>query len=282
VLSARRVLGFRGPDAALWVPTIATQNGEDLVPPSIADDLQGAAADSFIEHLPWSFYRTVRTVGDWLLASTLLIACAPVLAVIAVAIWVDSPGPAIFRQKRIGRNGKPFTIVKFRTLHVDAPSYSLKVAEHHAAITRIGKFLRRSGLDELPQLWNVVRGEMAIIGPRPEQLELISLYEPWQRLRLLVKPGITGWWQIHHRDGVPMHLNIDKDLYYIRHQGLRIDWLILQGTVKVLLGGISYALQSCPGTSPRPTSTENVASEGEGLETGLGVALATDSATPRR
>jgi lipopolysaccharide/colanic/teichoic acid biosynthesis glycosyltransferase len=173
-----------------------------------------------------------------MLAWTLLVASAPFLAIIAVAISVDSPGPALFRQKRIGRHGKPFTIVKFRTLHIDAPTYSLKVAEQHSTVTRIGRFLRRSGLDELPQLWNVVRGEMAIIGPRPEQLELHELYEPWQRLRLLVKPGITGWWQIHHRDGIPLHLNVEKDLHYIQHQGPWIDFLIVLGTVKVVFGGL--------------------------------------------
>jgi lipopolysaccharide/colanic/teichoic acid biosynthesis glycosyltransferase len=216
-------------------------------------------------------------VGDWVLASTLLIACAPVLAVIAVAICVDSPGPALFRQKRIGKHGKPFTIVKFRTLHVDAPAYSLKVADHHSTITRVGQFLRRSGLDELPQLWNVVRGEMAIIGPRPEQLELDKLYESWQRLRLLVKPGITGWWQIHHRDGIPLHLNIDKDLYYIRHQGLRLDWLIVRGTVKVLVGGFSHAMHSPSVAFPSLRSIENVAPDIGGLENGHQVALATDS-----
>jgi lipopolysaccharide/colanic/teichoic acid biosynthesis glycosyltransferase len=271
------VLGFRGPDAASSIPTIATQDGEILATSPGADTLLEAPADSFIERLPWSFYRAFRMVGDWVLASTLLIACAPVLAVIAVAICVDSPGPALFRQKRIGKHGKPFTIVKFRTLHVDAPAYSLKVADHHSTITRVGQFLRRSGLDELPQLWNVVRGEMAIIGPRPEQLELDKFYESWQRLRLLVKPGITGWWQIHHRDGIPLHLNIDKDLYYIRHQGLRLDWLIVRGTVKVLVGGISHAIHPRSGAFPRLMSIENVAPDMEGIENGHQVAMATDS-----
>lgn len=282
MLSARRVLGFRGPNAASRLPTIVTQDGEILVTSPVADHHLEAPEDSFIDRLPWSFYRAFRAVGDWVLASTLLIACAPVLAVIAVAICVDSPGPAIFWQKRVGRHGKPFTIVKFRTLHVDAPTYSLKVAEHDSAITRIGRFLRRSGLDELPQLWNVVRGEMAIIGPRPEQLELHDLYEPWQRLRLLVKPGITGWWQIHHRDGVPLHLNIEKDLYYIRHQGPRIDWLIVRGTVKVLLGGMSHAWHSRPGASPKRMPIDIVALDTEGPGNGPGVAVTTDgSQAPR-
>lgn len=281
MLSTRRVLGFRGLNAASRLHTLAIQDREILDPSSAADRQPEAPAESFTEPLPWSSYRAFRTVGDWMLASVLLIACAPVLAAIAVAICVDSPGPAIFRQKRIGKHGKPFTIAKFRTLHVDAPSYSLKVAEHHPAVTKFGKFLRRSGLDELPQLWNVVRGEMAIIGPRPEQLELHDLYEPWQRLRLLVKPGITGWWQIHHRDGVPLHLNIEKDLYYIRNQGIRIDWLIVRGTIKVLFGGISHALRSPLGTSVRPMSAENVTPDGEGLHVLPGVAPEWDGAPVR-
>jgi undecaprenyl phosphate N,N'-diacetylbacillosamine 1-phosphate transferase len=203
-------------------------------------------------------------VGDWVVASTLLIACAPIMGVIAVAICVDSPGPAIFRQKRIGRHGKPFTIVKFRTLHVDAPTYSLKVAEHHSTITTFGRFLRKSGLDELPQLWNVVRGEMAIIGPRPEQLELIDLYEPWQRQRHLVKPGITGWWQIHHRDAVPLHLNVDKDLYYIQNQGPRIDGLIVIGTFRIVLAGLSAGYRSLRGRPPQVTLVDAASQRADG------------------
>ena len=124
-------------------------------------------------------------------------------------------------------------------------------------------FLRPSGLDELPQLWNVVRGEMAMIGPRPEQLELIDLYEPWQRQRHLIKPGITGWWQIHHRDGVPLHLNVEKDIYYIRHQGPWIDGKIVAGTCKVILAGLSGGIQSMLARSPRVTLVDDATQEVE-------------------
>jgi lipopolysaccharide/colanic/teichoic acid biosynthesis glycosyltransferase len=189
-----------------------------------------------------SMYRQLRYAIDRVLAAMLLVVLCPVLAPIALAIRVDSPGPALFRQRRIGANGKIFTIVKFRTLAVDAPEYSVKVTQHDLSITRVGRFLRRSGLDELPQLWNVLRGEMAIIGPRPEQAALIDLYEPWQRQREAIKPGITGWWQIHHRDDVPLHLNVDKDFYYIRHQGPWIDLLILFGTLRILSGALMSPL----------------------------------------
>jgi lipopolysaccharide/colanic/teichoic acid biosynthesis glycosyltransferase len=186
-----------------------------------------------------SKYRGVRSVLDWAFAAVLLVVCAPLLAAIAIAIKCESKGPALFRQMRVGKDGKPFTIVKFRTMRVEAPAYSIKVADHSPDITGLGGFLRRTGLDELPQLWNVVRGEMAIIGPRPEQLALMELYEPWQHQRHVVKPGITGWWQIHHRDGMPLHLNVDKDLYYIKHQGLWLDFLIVLGTARIVLTVVS-------------------------------------------
>jgi lipopolysaccharide/colanic/teichoic acid biosynthesis glycosyltransferase len=191
-----------------------------------------------------SSYRAIRTVLDWLCAIPLLIICVPLLVVVAAAIRVDSEGPAFFRQQRIGKAGRPFTMVKFRTMRLEAPASSLKVEEDSQVITRMGRILRRSGLDELPQLWNVVRGEMAMIGPRPEQADLIELYEPWQHQRHLVRPGITGWWQIHHRDGQPLHLNVDKDLFYIQHQGPRIDALIVIGTLKILVAGVTGAFRS--------------------------------------
>src|SRR5439155_2936569 len=147
------------------------------------------------------------------------VSCSPLFLAIAILVRLDSPGPILFCQRRVGKGGKEFTIFKFRTLHADAPEFSLKMPEADPLVTRIGRVLRRSGLDELPQLWNVVRGEMALIGPRPEQAQLIGLYQPWQLKRHCVRPGITGWWQIHHRDGAPLHRNVDKDLYYIEHQG---------------------------------------------------------------
>jgi lipopolysaccharide/colanic/teichoic acid biosynthesis glycosyltransferase len=125
----------------------------------------------------------------------------------------------------------------------------------------MGRFLRRTGLDELPQLWNVVRGDMAIIGPRPEQADLIELYEPWQHERHVVRPGITGWWQIHHRDGSPLHLNVDKDLYYIQNQGPWIDGLIVLGTGRIMLAGLSRVIRR-PRWSPQVGVTDGVA-EGE-------------------
>jgi lipopolysaccharide/colanic/teichoic acid biosynthesis glycosyltransferase len=210
-----------------------------------------------------SAYRAMRTVFDWLCAVPLLIICVPLLAVVAAAIRLDSEGPAFFRQHRIGKAGRPFTMVKFRTMRVEAPSSSLKVEEDSLIITRVGRILRRSGLDELPQLWNVVRGEMAMIGPRPEQADLIDLYEPWQHQRHVVRPGITGWWQIHHRDGLPLHLNVDRDLYYIQHQGPRIDSLIVLGTLKILVAGALATFRSHGERPGQAAFADAAAQEGE-------------------
>lgn len=210
-------------------------------------------------------YRHLRYVVDRVVAGLLLLASAPIFAVTCVLIRLDSPGPILFRQMRAGKGGQPFTIYKFRTLHVTAPSFSLKVTDDNPLITQVGCFLRRTGLDELPQLWNVLRGDMALIGPRPEQLGLMHLYDRWQRQRLLVKPGITGWWQIHHRDGVPLHLNVDRDLYYIRHQGPWIDCVILAGTFKVILSGAFR--HGAPRAEPRESDQRQASVEALNPET---------------
>jgi len=208
-------------------------------------------------------YQSVRSVLDWVVALPLLIICAPVFLAIVIAIRLDSDGPAFFRQDRIGKAGRPFSMLKFRTMRIEAPAYSLKVEEASLIITRVGRFLRGTGLDELPQLLNVLRGEMAMIGPRPEQAALIELYEPWQHQRHLVKPGITGWWQIHHRDGLPLHLNVEKDLYYIQHQGPWIDATIVAGTLKIIVGGLLAAVRGRRGRGAAVAFAETVAQEGE-------------------
>jgi lipopolysaccharide/colanic/teichoic acid biosynthesis glycosyltransferase len=188
--------------------------------------------------LPESRYRNLRMRIDPVLATVLLILLMPLVAVIAIAVRLDSGTPVLFRHQRVGRYGVPFTIVKFRTLSVKTPAYSQKVPDDDVRLTRLGRFLRRSGLDEIPQLVNVVRGEMALIGPRPEQLGLIGAYEAWQHERHLLKPGITGWWQINKNGSEAMSLGVDKDIYYVRNQSLRLDAVILFGTVRTLMYAI--------------------------------------------
>lgn len=181
-----------------------------------------------------STYLKVRYGMDWAAALILLVLLSPVMLVIALAIRLDSEGPVFFRQVRAGRFAEPFTIIKFRTMQTSAPRSSIKMSEFHPYVTRVGRILRKTGLDEVPQLFNVLCGDMVLIGPRPEQIGLLPLYQLWEHERHLLKPGITGWWQVHHRDNVPMHFNVDKDIHYVRHVTAALDALILAATVRVL------------------------------------------------
>jgi lipopolysaccharide/colanic/teichoic acid biosynthesis glycosyltransferase len=166
-----------------------------------------------------------------------LVLLAPVMLAIAVVIRFDSRGPVIFRQERIGQNGKPFMVFKFRTMTVDSPTFGPKPETFDDdRLTRVGRFLRLTSLDELPQLFNVIRVEMSLVGPRPEQPFLVEQYESWQRERLSVLPGITGWWQVNGRKQ-PMHEYVEEDLYYVRNQSLLLDLRILLRTIQVVLRG---------------------------------------------
>ncbi len=157
----------------------------------------------------------------------MLVAALP-MAIIALLIRLDSPGPVLFRQKRVGENGRLFDMLKFRTMVADAESAAGsgpgrrttdgQVIHKHKddpRVTRVGRFLRRYSLDELPQFFNVLRGEMSLVGPRPELPWLVDRYEPWQRKRFAVPQGITGWWQVNGRSDKPMHLHTEDDLYYV-------------------------------------------------------------------
>jgi|SRR5215471_15178982 len=188
---------------------------------------------ALLAELDPSAYRRFRLAFDRVAGLLILLVVSSLILAIALAIVLDSGGPVFFLQRRAGRFARPFLMVKFRTMSTHAPEFSLKVAPDDPCITRVGRFLRASGMDELPNLWNVVRGEMALIGPRPEQFALLGYYKSRQHLRHLVKPGLTGWWQIHHRDSEPMHLNVDKDIYYILNQSLALDLRIIVGTMKV-------------------------------------------------
>jgi lipopolysaccharide/colanic/teichoic acid biosynthesis glycosyltransferase len=166
-----------------------------------------------------------------------LVLLSPLLLGVAVVIRFDSKGAAIFRQERIGRYGKPFMILKFRTMIVESPIFGSKPESlDDDRVTGIGRFLRRTSLDELPQLLNVIKGEMSIVGPRPEQPFLVKQYESWQRERLRVLPGMTGWWQINGRKQ-PMHEYVEEDLYYVCNQSLLLDLRILLHTIQVVVRG---------------------------------------------
>jgi exopolysaccharide biosynthesis polyprenyl glycosylphosphotransferase len=157
-----------------------------------------------------------------------------------IAAWIrmDSPGPVLFRQERVGQDGRPFRIVKYRTMRADAEAYAVAPTEQDdPRVTRAGRWLRKTSLDELPQLLNVLRGEMSMVGPRPEMPFIVDQYQPWQRRRLDVKPGITGLWQVIGRKNLPLHLNMEYDFYYILNQSLLLDIEILIRTVPAVLKG---------------------------------------------
>lgn len=186
-----------------------------------------------------------KTAFDLLCAIVGLILCAPLLPLIALAIRIDSPGPVFFRQIRIGENGKPFNICKFRTMFRDAEKKTGAVwaTKNDSRITRVGRFLRKTRLDELPQIFNVLKGDMSIVGPRPERPEFIkelSQIIPYYVARHAIKPGITGWAQIKYAYGASVEDAVEKlryDLYYIKHCSLIFDLLIVMETIKVVIFG---------------------------------------------
>jgi lipopolysaccharide/colanic/teichoic acid biosynthesis glycosyltransferase len=177
----------------------------------------------------------------------LLLLVSPVLLIVAIAIRLDSRGPAIYRQTRIGHMGRPFTVLKFRTMHAE-PSCEFMLFKdqngrfHHKIkddprVTRAGRFIRKTSLDELPQLLNVIRGDMSLIGPRPELPQIVRHYQPWQHRRHLVRPGMTGWWQVQGRSDLPMHENTELDIHYVEHLSFGLDVRILARTVSVVIRG---------------------------------------------
>jgi lipopolysaccharide/colanic/teichoic acid biosynthesis glycosyltransferase len=164
---------------------------------------------------------------------------APVVAVLAAAIRLESPGHPIYTQTRVGKDGELFDIYKLRTMVRGAEFTGTGLAIHEGddRITRIGNFLRRYSLDELPNLWNVVRGEMSIVGPRPTLAVQVEQYSPRQRGRLAVKPGITGWAQVNGRASLPWPERIELDVWYVEHRSLALDLTILARTVRMVAGG---------------------------------------------
>ena len=201
--------------------------------------------DPVIEGLP----RLLKRGFDLVIGSLLLLLVTPLMLVIAIAIRLDSPGHVIFRQERVGENGRLFGMYKFRTMVAGAEAQQDQVniqsedgdVIHKQVgdprVTRVGLFLRRYSLDELPQLINVLKGDMSLVGPRPEMPWLVDRYESWQRKRFAVPQGITGWWQINGRSDKPMHLNPEDDIYYVYNYSLWLDIKILLRTPFAVLQG---------------------------------------------
>ena len=179
--------------------------------------------------------RALDLVG----ATTLLVLSSPFMALAALLIRLESRGHPIYKQRRVGRHGRPFEIYKFRTM-VDGAEYvgaGLAVNEGDPRITRVGHFLRRWSLDELPNLVNVVRGDMSLVGPRPTIQVQVDQYTPHQRRRLEVKPGITGWAQVNGRTSLPWHERIELDVWYVDHRSLLLDLRILLRSLKLVFEG---------------------------------------------
>ena len=180
-----------------------------------------------------------RRAFDVVVAGVALVLTSPILGLAMLAVRLETPGHPVFRQRRIGLDGEPFDMLKLRTMVAGAESIGsgLAVNEGDPRITRVGAVLRRFSIDELPNLVNVLRGDMAIIGPRPTIPVQVEQYTERQRGRLALRPGITGWAQVNGRTSLPWSERIELDLWYIEHRSWRLDLEILARTIRIVLGG---------------------------------------------
>ena len=213
---------------------------------SIEWDVSPAVLEVFLPATS-RFSETIRRLFDIIVGAILLVISLPLFCIIALAVKITSRGPIIFRQKRAGLNGRIFTMYKFRTMYdgaddakmtlvklneVDGPAFKIK---NDPRVTPLGRFLRRSSMDELPQLINVLRGEMSLVGPRPLPVEEARNIEGIGQLRMAVKPGLTCLWQISGRNELVYEKWVQLDLYYIRHRSLLLDIMILIQTIPAVL-----------------------------------------------
>ncbi len=184
-------------------------------------------------------YQALKRVFDFTISLILLVLALPVWAILALLIRCDSKGPVFFHQRRIGARGKPFQLYKFRTMHTDAPRFGFHpTTPDDPRITGVGRWLRRTSLDELPQLINIIKGDMSLVGPRPEMPFIVDQYSRGHRRRLEVIPGLTGLWQLSADRRFLIHENIQYDLYYIRNRNFFMDMAILLHTVVFAMQGM--------------------------------------------
>lgn len=181
------------------------------------------------------FIKQIIDIGA---ALFLIVVLSPIMLIIAIAIKLDSKGPAFYKQTRVGKEASLFLMWKFRTMVVEADTIGPGLTEHHdGRITMAGKFLRRLSLDELPQLFNVLRGEMSLVGPRPEIPEIVQTYSKQQQRALSIKPGITGLSQINGRDDLPLDIKLKYEVDYVENCSLALDFEILLKTISVVISG---------------------------------------------
>jgi lipopolysaccharide/colanic/teichoic acid biosynthesis glycosyltransferase len=205
--------------------------------------------------------------ADLAIAVVGLVLTAPLFAVVALAIRLESPGPVLYRQRRVGKDGRIFELFKLRTMRqgADPVGVGTAVTAGDPRVTRVGALLRRFSLDELPNLINVLRGEMRIVGPRATLPAQVELYTPRQLRRLDLRPGVTGWAQIHGRAGIPWEERIELDVWYVEHRSLWLDLKILARTPGALLGGVG-SVASDPYAGSPPDSPLRKAAEREEAE----------------
>jgi len=233
--AAAQTAKLAGLETALLVdPALEERPGTDSI------DMGGLPFASTVDPIAPLHYAVAKRTSDLIVSSLLLLLLAPLCFLIAVLIWLDSRGPIFFVQKRVGRDGEFFDMYKFRSMHTTAPRYDFSPTQScDIRITSIGRFLRRTSLDELPQLINVFRGDMSLVGPRPEMPFIVHRYNSRQRQRLQVIPGITGLWQLSADRAFPIHENIQHDLNYIQNRTFFMDIAILVHTpLRALRGGI--------------------------------------------
>jgi exopolysaccharide biosynthesis polyprenyl glycosylphosphotransferase len=204
-------------------------------------DLRASAIDDY--------QRMIKRAFDVFFGLLALIPALPVMALCSLMILLEDGSPILFHQKRAGENGRLFDMLKFRTMVKNAEELQSQVEQRDSngnlihktkddpRVTRMGRFLRRFSLDELPQLFNILAGTMSLVGPRPEMPYLVDKYQPWQRKRFAVPPGLTGWWQVNGRSDKPMHLHTEDDLYYIQNYSIWLDLQIMVRTIWVVLIG---------------------------------------------
>lgn len=226
-------LGFF--DLALYKTSIEDFAGIPML------DLRASAIDDY--------QRMIKRAFDLSFGLLALILALPLMAICTLIIFFEDGTPVLYRPKRVGENGKLFEMLKFRTMLKNAEQLQSQVerrdgdgniihkSKEDPRVTKAGRFLRRFSLDELPQFINVVRGDMSLVGPRPEMPYLVENYQPWQRKRFAIPPGITGWWQVNGRSDKPMHLHTEDDLYYINNYSILLDAQILLKTIWVVLFG---------------------------------------------
>jgi lipopolysaccharide/colanic/teichoic acid biosynthesis glycosyltransferase len=192
-----------------------------------------------LNYLATRRYRVMKRSYDVVGALFFLIMLLPLGFLVALLIKFDSSGPVFFRHQRIGRDGKQFVLWKFRSMRTDVPKYGISPqSTSDERLTRIGRLIRRLSIDELPQLINVLRGNMSLVGPRPEMLFIVDGYSPFERKRLAAKPGLTGLWQISPARAFPIHENLQYDFHYISNQNLLLDFAIILRTIAAVIRGI--------------------------------------------